>query len=295
MRSVWEQMTSTSNMVSIIIPAHNEAGVIGRCLSAITQSAQPDELEIIVVCNGCDDATADIARSHVPSVTVLELQAPSKSAALNRGHQEATSYPRFYVDADIVLPIESIRSVANVLRGGVIHGAAPRIRVDLDNRNWPIRAYYDIWLSTPYVNDGMIGSGVYAISEQGGTRFTAFPDIIADDGFARLLFAKEERLSVDDAWFVMTPPRTLGGQINIDVRRRVGRFEMAALHPDVADREAKHQRGALYRLGLSPALWPALAVYLYAKIACIAIYFVRELQGRNKEWIRDDSSRDKGP
>ncbi len=278
-------------MTSIIIPAHNEPNVIGRCLDSMTEGAEPGELEILVVCNGCTDNTAEVARSYGPLVTVLESEIPSKNAALNLGHARATSYPRFYVDADIVMPLESIRRTAEVLRGGEIHGAAPRMRVDLEGRGWPIRAYYDIWLRTPYVEEGMLGSGVYAISEEGGSRFTTFPDIIADDGFARLLFKPEERLTVEDAWFLMTPPETLQSLIHINVRRRVGRFEMADLHPETTQQEAQHQRGALYRLFANPRLWPGLAVYLYAKVACMAIYFVRERQGRHKEWNRDDTSR----
>ncbi|MBC8341067.1 MAG: glycosyltransferase family 2 protein [Proteobacteria bacterium] len=278
-------------MTSIIIPAHNEANVIRRCLDAMTQGAEPGELEILVVCNGCTDNTAEVARSYAPLVTVLESEIPSKNAALNLGHVQATSYPRFYVDADIVMPLESIRRTASVLTGGKIHGAAPQIRVDLEGRGWPIRAYYNVWLRTPYVEKGMLGSGVYAISEEGGSRFTTFPEIIADDGFARLLFEPEERLTVEDAWFLMTPPETLRSLIHINVRRRVGRFEMAELHPETTKGEAKHQRGALYRLFANPTLWPGLAVYLYAKVACMAIYFVRERQGRHKEWNRDDTSR----
>lgn len=278
-------------MTSIIIPAHNEANVIGRCLESMTKGAEPGELDILVVCNGCSDNTADVARGYGPLVTVLESEIPSKNAALNLGHQHATSYPRFYVDADIVMSLDSIRRVAEVLRGGTIHGAAPRMRVDLEDRGWPIRAYYDIWLRTPYVEEGMLGSGVYAISEEGGSRFTTFPDIIADDGFARLLFTPGERLIVEDARFLMTPPETLRSLIHINVRRRVGRFEMAELHPETTEQEAKHQRGALYRFFAKPALWPSLAVYLYAKVACMAIYWVRERQGRHKEWNRDDTSR----
>jgi len=278
-------------MTSIIIPAHNEANVIRRCLDAMTQGAEPGELEILVVCNGCTDNTAEVARSYAPLVTVLESEIPSKNAALNLGHARASSYPRFYVDADIVMPLESIRRTIDVLTGGKIHGAAPRIRVDLEGRGWPIRAYYKVWLRTPYVEKGMLGSGVYAISEEGGSRFTTFPDIIADDGFARLLFEPDERLTVEDAWFLMTPPVTLRSLIHINVRRRVGRFEMAALHPETTKGEAKHQRGALYRLFANPTLWPGLAVYLYAKVACMAIYLVRERQGRHKEWNRDDTSR----
>ena len=47
--------------VSVIIPAHNEESVIGRCLAAMLEGAQPGELEIIVVCNGCSDRTGEKA------------------------------------------------------------------------------------------------------------------------------------------------------------------------------------------------------------------------------------------
>ena len=186
-------------MISVVIPAHNEGKVIRRCLQSMTEGAQPDELEILVVCNGCSDDTAEIARSFGQPVRVLETDIPSKNNALNMGNREASGFPRFFVDADIVLPLDSIRKVADVLRGAKIMGAAPRMRVDLDNRSWPIRAFYDVWMRTPYVNDNMLGCGVYAISESGRRRFDRFPDIIADDCFIRLLFKDDEKTSVDDA------------------------------------------------------------------------------------------------
>ena len=49
-------------MVSFVIPAHNEEAVIGRCLTALLAGARRDELDIIVVCNGCTDRTAEVAR-----------------------------------------------------------------------------------------------------------------------------------------------------------------------------------------------------------------------------------------
>src|ERR1700730_14723213 len=80
--------------VSVVIPSHNEEHVIGRCLQALTDGAQADELEIIVVCNGCSDRTAAIARTW-PATTVVELSEVSKSAALNAGDLHATRFPRF--------------------------------------------------------------------------------------------------------------------------------------------------------------------------------------------------------
>ena len=48
--------------------------------------------------------------------------------------------------------------------------------------------------------------------------------------FVRLLFRPEEKRSVPDAEFVMTPPETLRSLIHINVRRRVGVDEMAERH-----------------------------------------------------------------
>ena len=59
---------------NIIIPAHNEEASIGRCLSALLSGSHPGEFEIIVVCNGCSDGTANVARGFGSTVRVVELE-----------------------------------------------------------------------------------------------------------------------------------------------------------------------------------------------------------------------------
>jgi len=278
-------------MISVIIPAHNEGKVIRRCLESMTAGAKPDELEILVICNGCSDDTAEIARTFGESVRVLETEIPSKNNALNLGDEAANHFPRFFVDADIILPLASMRRVADELGGERVMGAAPRMRVDLEDRGWLIRAFYEIWMRTPYVNENMLGCGVYAISEAGRKRFDRFPDIIADDCFIRLLFKDDEKISVEDAWFLMTPPETLHGLIHINVRRTVGLSEMGERHPETTATERQRQRSALVALWKKPRLWPAMVVYVYAKIATNLAYARKTRQGRATEWNRDETSR----
>src|SRR4029453_13779336 len=95
-------------MTSIIIPAHNEESVIRRGLHAVLDGAAPGELEVIVVCNGCSDATADVAREFGIAVRVIETDVPSKSNALNLGDAAATRFPRFYLEADGTLDLPPI-------------------------------------------------------------------------------------------------------------------------------------------------------------------------------------------
>src|SRR3954462_6356852 len=102
-------------MISVIIPAHNEANVIERTLSELMSGAHPNELEVIVVCNGCTDDTATRARNagtgyaakHAINFQVIDTPTPGKINALNLGDKAATAFPRLYIDADILLPITS--------------------------------------------------------------------------------------------------------------------------------------------------------------------------------------------
>src|SRR5688572_25787192 len=105
-------------MISVVIPAHNEEAVIARCLAALVRGARDGELDVVVVCNGCSDRTAQAARGFGASVTVIETDVASKVHALNLGDAAARSFPRFYIDADVVLPLEHLRQLAAVLNDG---------------------------------------------------------------------------------------------------------------------------------------------------------------------------------
>jgi len=157
-------------MLSVIIPAHNEEAVLGRCLRAIVTDAAPGELEVIVACNGCTDRTAEIARDFGPPVRVIEIPQASKVAALNAADEAATGFPRFYVDADVIVDLASLRAMAAVLERGEALLVAPKLRMDLSKTTWPVRAYYRVWMSLPY-NQVMVGAGAYGLSRGGRARF----------------------------------------------------------------------------------------------------------------------------
>ena len=72
--------------LAIVIPAHNEAAAIARCVRSIAACFPPDSLEteIVVIADNCTDATADFARAA--GARVLERSDSSrrgKGFALN--------------------------------------------------------------------------------------------------------------------------------------------------------------------------------------------------------------------
>ncbi|MDQ3485260.1 MAG: glycosyltransferase, partial [Actinomycetota bacterium] len=82
---------------SIAISAHDESGVIGRCLRSLLRHGAIDDVEVVVVANGCRDDTAERARDfadRIPGLTVVELGPAGKIGALNVGDARARKFPR---------------------------------------------------------------------------------------------------------------------------------------------------------------------------------------------------------
>ena len=175
-------------MVSVIIPAHNEAGVIGRLLGQLACSAGADDMDVIVVVNGCTDDTAEVVAAFSPPVRVVTLPVASKREALDAGDHFARGFPRIYVDADIELGIEDIRALDAALRRPGVLAAAPERVLVLADRPWLVRWYYDVWARLPEVRSGLFGRGVVGVSELGHERLASLPPVIGDDLAASLMF-----------------------------------------------------------------------------------------------------------
>lgn len=280
-----------SAMISIVIPAHNEASVIGRTLRALTNGASQEELDIIVVCNGCTDDTAAIARTFGAPVRVLETTVSSKIHALNAGDRVALAFPRIYIDADVVVTLAGIRSLAARLQTGDVLAVAPTPLFEVADCSRPVRAFYDIRRRLPSFREGIGGSGVYALSERGRGRFAAFPDLVADDTFVRIHFEPKERETVHSVQSVVSAPRTIRNLIAIEARADFGTFELAYRYPELWSNKGDSNRATLVRLCRLPWLWLKLLVYCYVRATAKRQAKAR-LVSKNFVWERDETSRD---
>ena len=194
-------------MISVVVPAHNEGLVISRMLSALVGGSGLEQLDVTVVCNGCTDDTADLARRFSPAVRVIESDVASKTHALNLGDQASGNFPRIYADADIVITPEAIAALVARLDG--VLAAAPTPEINLTECSRMVRQYYRIRELLPSAREGIGGSGVYALSEAGRKRFARFPNIVADDMYVRVHFKAEERATLKSVKSRVFPPRTI--------------------------------------------------------------------------------------
>ncbi len=277
-------------MISVIIPAHNESLVIARTLKAMTDGAASGELDIIVVCNGCSDDTAAAARCFAPRVRVIATEIASKTHAMNLGDQAAYGFPRIYVDADVVITVEAIRTLVRRLERGDVLLVAPTPTFDLTGCSWLVRACYDIRSLLPSAREGIGGSGVYALSAAGRARFQEFPALTADDGFVRVQFQSEARETLRSAQSTVFPPRGIKHLIATKTRSHFGSFELAKLYPERWSHRGESNLSSLLRLFRDPRLWSKLAVYCFVTV--VAKYRARKrLRAGIVSWERDQTSR----
>jgi exopolysaccharide biosynthesis WecB/TagA/CpsF family protein len=272
-----------------VIPAHNEAAVVGRCLDALFTGVAPGEIEVVIVCNGCTDATAEVARRSGHPVTVLELEAPSKIAALRAGERAVRAFPRLYLDADVVVTGATTKALLTRLAQPSVVAARPPICYDASASSWLVQRYYAARTQLPNVMGSMWGAGLYGLSAAGRSRFQDFPPVVAEDLFVDRLFARHEVEILPIAPVTVTCPRTARGLLRVLKRTYRGAAGMAAVpgQPRPGTRATMRELARLALRGL-PSLRDAV---VYASLVTVGRAAARFAPSHRGTWERDETSR----
>ena len=108
--------------MSFIVPAHDEEQLLGRTLSAITDTVRrlEDSAEVIVVDDASSDDTAGIARAHHAHVVSVRFR--HIAAARNSGARVACGDMLVFVDADTVVNVDVVRAAIAAMRAGAVGG-----------------------------------------------------------------------------------------------------------------------------------------------------------------------------
>lgn len=90
-------------MISVVIPAYNEQKFIGKCLQSLQKQDYSDGYEIIVVDNGSQDGTSEIARNL--GARIVHCPRKGVSYARQAGAEAAQGQIIVQADADTIYPV----------------------------------------------------------------------------------------------------------------------------------------------------------------------------------------------
>ena len=223
---------SALHKASIVVPAHNEETRGFGLLSVLESAARELNYLIVVVCNGCNDQTASLAR-RVPALVVIEIVESGKSNALNVGDVVAGDvFPRLYIDADVQIDLKSLQDIVSSLDVEQPKAAGPVVRYLSDDSPWLIRAYYRAHDSIPFLAElrkhHLDGRGVYGVNRAGRYQFQEFPPIRADDAFFNRMFDYDQKLLVESARVGVPTPSSLLEFFKTQTRAAEGTRELHA-------------------------------------------------------------------
>lgn len=276
-------------VLSVIVPANNEAGYIAPCLEALRiQDINPKlsgACEIVVAANACTDATVAEVEAMRPGLEaagwqlcVLDLETPGKLNALNHAEEQALGRVLVYLDADVVCDPSLMRLLVEALDKSAPGYASGTLKVAAA-QSWVTRQFARVWTRLPFMTTNVQGAGLFAVNRSGRARWEGFPDIIADDGFVRLMFAPEERIKVAAAYHW---PMVEGFAALVKVRRRqdAGVRELAERFPDIMVNESKPPMRLRDHLGIFVSTPVSYVVYVLVMIV------VKFGPSGNRGWAR---------
>ncbi|MBU2959489.1 glycosyltransferase [Citreicella sp. C3M06] len=272
-----------SPAISVILPASNEAALIGACLRSLCASIFEGTVQVIVIANGCRDDTAARARACAPefaarrwTLEVIEQATGGKLGALGAGDAAARGAVRVYLDADVTVSHDLLAQLGAALKEPGPRYASGRVRITA--RGAVSRAYARFWARVPFMTQGVPGCGVFAVNAEGRARWGDWPAIISDDTFVRLCFAPRERIGVSAPY---DWPIAEGFANLVRVRRRqdAGVAEIEQRYPDLLCNDDKPGFAVADKLRL--ALRDPLGFAVYTSVA-LAV----RLRPASGEWSR---------
>ena len=238
--------------LAVVVPAHNEEALIGRCVASLFASAaHGPQCEVVVVADNCTDATAERAmaagaRVLVRTNAVLRGKGYALRFAFDQLMEEGF-HGFLIVDADSVVSANLVPEIAGSLAGGA-DAVQARYRVtqplDTNRKRLMDVAFLAFNVLLPRgragcgLSAGILGNG-FALSRQTLMEVPYSADSIVEDlEYHLLLVEARKRVRFADAATVYGDmPDDAGAQLSQRARWEGGRARMAmAWIPKLAGR-----------------------------------------------------------
>ena len=226
------------SVISIVVPAYNEARFLRGLLTSIRQCA-PSGVETVVVDNGSTDDTSSIAREHGCVIAKLDRRA-FPSVARNAGVKACSGEILIFLDADVVLTaewgatlaamVESMRARPMVVTGDQYHIS--------QRPSWLERVWFDsLRAKTPtYIDGGNLITTRAVFDKIGG--FAEHLETSEDVDFCMRAISHGAELRVNQGFKVFHEgyPKTAAGFVRRE--RWHGRSDFRTVHSVVRSKVA---------------------------------------------------------
>lgn len=264
---------------SVIVPVRNEAVQLAKTAPALKKALKGLPGEAIYVLNATQDNSAEIiTQTFGAKVRLIELATSGKTAALRAGDAASRHSLRVYLDADITISPDIFQELLAPLMRGQADLVAPRIMVDLDalsglalrvGRVWAdqLERRPDAFLACTAMNEaGLRSRGIW-------------PDLLADDDWARNQISPDRRLIVTQTWIKISPPRDLLNWLKVRARWIQGSKQLRKLDPQTPSPQRVPPHGTL----------PDLLTYYTVRVLAQLLAYFQQWVG--VDWNRDNSTR----
>jgi len=265
---------------SIVVPVYNESARIEETSRYLLDGLARD-VEVVFVCNGCTDDSEKKLHSVVRNRAKVISCGRGKALAIREGERHLEKFPRFYVDADVLISGHAISVLADELKTLDLMLVSPVIEYDLSETSWASRLVQTLWLDLPHGRHGAFHH-VLGVSAEGRACWQDFPNLIADDSFIEAMIPMGRKRISATQLVLVRPPRTLRSFIMVRARWSQGQRQLVSR--GLAAPRTRGQKRALFRF----IFFRPVAVTLYG-VAKIAGCLIRR-RGYD-EWYTDQTSR----
>ncbi len=147
-------MKTNKPLMSVIVPAYNEANYIGQCLDSLLRQKGCSSFEIIVADNGSDDNTVSIVKNYNGVILVNATQR-GVAYARQAAFEQAKGSIIVSTDADCTFSRTWLSKIENQLKDSSITGLAGNyhfVNAPLWARIFPyLGAVFTFFLKKPYM------------------------------------------------------------------------------------------------------------------------------------------------
>lgn len=272
---------------SVIVPVHNEADILARTIPCLLEDLGTNA-HLIYVCNGCTDNSQETIRALAGErAEVIVTKTKGKPNAIRLGEAAANNlFPRFFVDADVVITGRSLQLLAAELASPGTELVSPSISLSTIGCSFMAASIANTWQRLPYLKTSAFRL-VIGISKVGRSRWADLPDIIADDTFMALQVPPARRRIIPTVTSIEQVPRTFWSFVGVRARWLMGDWQLQKMglrpnHPS--------QWAELLGLLVNPRTAMAAAIYVLhrALASALARWWMISNQ---KQWFRDHTSR----